>query len=367
MNDIFARNSIRLVIHVFIWAIILIIPMLLVNQWKIGRDFLWFYYVSNIISGLIFYLNYLFLVPYYYFRRKKLRYYFSVLLLLVFFYFVSGISNYLVFRYVSDRHFPSGFDKKLPVWTPPVPKEFGKIFPPRPFLHMQLYNYAIASGFLVFLSVGLRALERQAHIERLQKELEKEKLNSELVFLKTQISPHFFFNTLNNIYSLIGINQEDSRKAVLKLSKLMRYLLYESEQQNIRLSDEIEFMKNYVDLLRLRMNDRVNIKIDFPDRYENINIPPLLFISFIENAFKHGITYRGGSFIDISLESGVEYVEFRCLNSISVKPHGADDHQHGIGLENVKKRLNLLFPGRHDLRISQTEKEFSVQLKLILR
>ena len=145
----------------------------------------------------------------------------------------------------------------------------------------------------------------------MQKETEKEKLNSELAFLKNQISPHFFFNTLNNIYSLISINAEDSQKAVLKLSKLMRYLLYESEQGNTKLSNEIDFMNNYIDLMKLRMNDKVDLTVSFPKKYEDKNIPPLLFIPFIENAFKHGISYREKSFIDINMMVTKEFNNFQ--------------------------------------------------------
>ena len=172
------------------------------------------------------------------------------------------------------------------------------------------------SIFLVFFSVGMRVLERHSQTEKLQKELEKEKLNSELAFLKNQISPHFFFNTLNNIYSLISINAEDSQKAVLRLSKLMRYLLYDSEHGNTKLSNEIDFMNNYIDLMKLRMSNKISLTVSFPEKYEDINIPPLIFIPFIENAFKHGISYREKSFIDISMTAEKESVRFKCTNSL---------------------------------------------------
>ena len=186
---------------------------------------------------------------------------------------------------------------------------------------MHLFNYVFTSLFLVFFSLGLRVLERHSQTEKLQKELEKEKLNSELAFLKNQISPHFFFNTLNNIYSLISINAEDSQKAVLKLSKLMRYLLYESEHGNTKLSNEIDFMNNYIDLMKLRMSDKIKLSVSFPEKYDDINIPPLLFIPFIENAFKHGISYREKSFIDISMQAEKDSISFRCANSL-VKTQG---------------------------------------------
>jgi LytS/YehU family sensor histidine kinase len=220
---------------------------------------------------------------------------------------------------------------------------------------------------MIFLSLGIKVLERQSKIEKMQEEMGKAKLNAELAFLKNQISPHFFFNTLNNIYSLIGINADDSQKAVLKLSKLMRYLLYESEHGDTMLSNEIDFMNNYIDLMKLRMSDKISLSVSFPQKYEDRNIPPLLFVPFIENAYKHGISYREKSFIDIRMEVQSDSIIFRCVNSI---PGGKEDIKNGhsgIGLENAGKRLNLLFPGSHSLMVNKSEKEFEILLNIKLR
>jgi len=233
-----------------------------------------------------------------------------------------------------------------------------------PFRGGHILSYTGSSLFLIFFSLGLRVLERQSKIEKMQEEMEREKLNSELAFLKNQISPHFFFNTLNNIYSLISINAEDSQKAVLKLSKLMRYLLYESEQGYTKLSSEIDFMRNYLDLMKLRMSDKISLKVSFPEEYNDINIPPLLFIPFIENAFKHGISYREKSFVDISMLTAENSINFRCFNSNVTKTEKSADEHSGIGLENVKKRLNLLFPGRHDLKVNESDSTFEVLLNI---
>jgi LytS/YehU family sensor histidine kinase len=218
--------------------------------------------------------------------------------------------------------------------------------------------------FLVFFSVGMRVLERHSQTEKLQKELEKEKLNSELAFLKNQISPHFFFNTLNNIYSLISINAEDSQKAILRLSKMMRYLLYDSEHGNTKLSNEIDFMNNYIDLMKLRMTSKIILTVSFPEKYEDRSIPPLIFIPFIENAFKHGISNREKSFIVINMTTEKDSILFRCANSLIKTREESDPSQSGIGLENVSKRLNLLFPEKHEIKINKTEKEFEVLLQI---
>jgi hypothetical protein len=364
MKNFFTGNTIKILLHLLAWTIILGIPLYFFKRWDVGQDFILVYYIGNIINGIIFYTNYLILVPKYFFGSQKYKYYLSVIFLLTFLYFVSDRSNELVFRYVPGRSNTEEINKPE--------RERGEIPSPKqdepngrpPFREMHLFNYMFTSIFLVFFSVGMRVLERHSQTEKLQKELEKEKLNSELAFLKNQISPHFFFNTLNNIYSLISINAEDSQKAVLRLSKLMRYLLYDSEHGNTKLSNEIDFMNNYIDLMKLRLSDKIKLAVSFPETYEDINIAPLIFVPFIENAFKHGISYREKSFIDISMTADKESLRFRCTNSL-VKPGEGNDSEHtGIGMENVTKRLNLLFPGKHDLKINKSETEFEVLLQI---
>lgn len=362
----FEGNKIKIALHLVAWSILLGLPLYFIRRWDVGKDFIWFFYTGNIINGIIFYLNYLVLVPKFFFSTKKRHYYLSILVLLVTVYLFSYGSSELIFKYVpgkeqtmEQRDVPS--DSERP--GPPKPDSF---FGKPPIRQMHLVNYIFTSSFLIFFSLGLRVIERHSQIEKLQKDLEKEKLNSELAFLKNQISPHFFFNTLNNIYSLIGINPDDSQKAVLKLSKLMRYLLYESEHGDSKLSGEIDFMNNYIDLMKLRMNEKIALDISFPSEYEDRNIPPLLFVPFIENAFKHGISYRETSFIDISLSMEKEIISFRCSNSLFKIREDADNTHSGIGLENVKKRLGLLFPGKHDLKIIKTDSQFEVLLQINL-
>jgi two-component system LytT family sensor kinase len=362
----FAGNKIKITLHLLAWSILLGLPIYLIKRWDVGKDFIWFFYTGNIISGIIFYSNYLVLVPKYFFGRKKGRYYLSVLILLVLFYVVSYTSSELIFKYVPGKeHATEQKDAELQAAKPGPPKPDGFIGRP-PFRQMHLLNYIFTSSFLIFFSLGLRVMERHSQIEKLQKDLEKEKLNSELAFLKNQISPHFFFNTLNNIYSLIGINAEDSQKAVLKLSKLMRYLLYESEQGDSKLSTEIDFMNNYIDLMKLRMNEKVVLSVSFPEGYDDRSIPPLLFVPFIENAFKHGISYREKSFINIGLMVNNDSISFVCENSLIKSRDESDTGHSGIGLENVRKRLTLLFPGKHDLKINRSDTEFEVLLQINL-
>jgi hypothetical protein len=364
MKNFFTGNALKILLHLLAWSIILGIPLYFFKRWDVGKDFMLVYYIGNIINGIIFYVNYLILVPKYFFGSRKYKYYISVIFLLIFLYFVSDRSNELVFRYVPGRvnteeiNKPESGRKEI---IPPNPDEqHGR----PPFREMHLFNYMFTSIFLVFFSIGMRVLERHSQTEKLQKELEKEKLNSELAFLKNQISPHFFFNTLNNIYSLISINTEDSQKAVLKLSKLMRYLLYDSEHGNTKLTNEIDFMNNYIDLMKLRMTNKIRLNVAFPEKYDDLNIPPLIFIPFIENAFKYGISNREKSFIDINMTTGNDSIMFRCANSLIKSREENERGQSGIGLENVTKRLNLLFPGKHELKINKSEIEFEVLLRI---
>ncbi len=358
-------KSTRIILHILAWAVILGLPIYSAIRFRMGNNFLVTYYTFAAINALIFYTNYLFLIPVLFFQKKRYRYYIAILALVFFFYFISDFANKQIYSYISKN------GNSEQVNRPPVDKQGRIQLPPlrRPWIitavpYAHTLGYISSSLFMVFLSLGLRVLERQSKIGKMQEEMEKAKLNAELALLKNQISPHFFFNTLNNIYSLIGINAEDSQKAVLKLSKLMRYLLYESEQGDTRLSNEIDFMNNYIDLMKLRVNDKVELSVSFPKKYEDKNIPPLLFIPFIENAFKHGISYREKSFIDINMAVTVESISFRCVNSL-IRTKEEDPYGHsGIGLENAGKRLNLLFPGRHELMIDKSGNAFEVFLTI---
>jgi two-component system, LytTR family, sensor kinase len=371
MKRIYFRGKfIKVTLHFIIWAIFFGFPIYFSKRWEVGNEFIWVFYINVIIWGIIFYGNYLFLLPKLFFKTKRYKYYISVLALILCFYFVSDIINRQFFKP------ESGYSQSRPVDKEPIGIErararsegaqMGRSGPPPYDRNMHFFSYMFSSVFLIFFSLVLKVLERQSQIEKMQKETERERLNSELAFLKNQISPHFFFNTLNNIYSLISINAEDSQKAVLKLSKLMRYLLYESEHGNTNLSSEIDFMNNYIDLMKLRMSDKVSLNVSFPDKFDDKDIPPLLFIPFVENSFKHGISYREKSFISISMTVTGNSISFRCVNSLAGGKKENGESHLGIGLENVKKRLSLLFPGNHDLKINKSEKEFEILLVINL-
>ena len=366
MRKVTYEKAARIILHILIWAVILGLPIYAAGRFQMGRHFLLTYYTITAISALIFYTNYLILIPVLFWKKKRYVYYISVLALLYFFYFISDFASEQIFRMISKNGDSDqiitqpGEERHLR--QPPIRMRRPTFIIAMP--NAQIIGYSSSSLFMVFLSLGLRVLERQSKIEKIQEEMEKAKLNAELALLKNQISPHFFFNTLNNIYSLSTINPEDSRTAILKLSKMMRYLLYDSEDGDTKLSDEIELMTNYIDLMKLRLEENYNLRVKVPDKYEDFRIPPLLFIPFIENAFKHGVSFREDSFIDISMATFDNTIIFRSFNSISGTVAVTGLESSGIGLNNVRKRLDLLFPGKHNLQLNKTESTFEVLLKI---
>ena len=195
--------------------------------------------------------------------------------------------------------------------------------------------------------------------EEALKELEHQHLQSELQYLKYQINPHFFMNTLNNIHALVDMDAGKAKRTIVELSKLMRYVLYEASNRTILLSREIQFLDNYIALMKLRYTGRVRIECCMPDEVPEVQIPPLLFISFVENAFKHGVSYQEESFIRVFMSVEDGRLAFRCSNS----NHGRSVEQHhGIGLENIRKRLRLLFGQDYTLSINERDDSFNVLL-----
>jgi len=355
----------HIILHIIAWAFLFVLPvyLLYIDSMYDTKFFIWSS-IQVVIYAIIFYFNYLIFVPKLFLKGKKIIYFITV------FSFIALMT--IATEFGSDSFFSPHRKDRRPQFSmqnpPPPPQkedrfEKGIEHKKRPSKKWPIYNFMLTSFFISGFGIGLRFSEKLIHAEKQRKEIEKEKLNSELIFLKNQISPHFFFNTLNNIYSLIQIDTDDAQKATLQLSKLMRYLLYESEQGNTLLSREIEFMKSYIDLMKLRLSEKVIVDVDFQSEYTDIVVPPLLFIPFIENAFKHGVSYHEFSFIKIQLNSKGNNILFICENSKTDK----EEYLHqGIGLTNIKKRLKLLFPEKHTLDIQKTEITYSVSLVIDL-
>lgn len=217
---------------------------------------------------------------------------------------------------------------------------------------------------MVGFDTGLKTSMQWVKTEQERIRLEKESVENQLAFLRNQVSPHFFMNTLNNIHALVDISSEKAKDAIITLSRMMRYLLYETGKGSTPLIKEVEFIESYVNLMKLRVSDKVTIDLEVPDKLPDKSIPPLLFTSFIENTFKHGVSYLEDSyiFIRLSLEEQSLSLEVKNKKVAGNKP----DKQSGIGIENSRKRLDLLYKTNYVLDIQDTGEFFIVKLNVPL-
>lgn len=234
--------------------------------------------------------------------------------------------------------------------------------PPRP--PIDIHDIMAFTIMLLILGVNVGVKYFFYSIEKTRKleELEKESLEQRLEYLKYQINPHFFMNTLNNIHALVDIDPENAKNSILELSKLMRYLLYESNKHIVPLAREVEFLQNYVELMRMRYPEKVAINLNIPSSIPDHQVPPLIFISFAENAFKHGVSYKQESKIDIAITVSDEEVAFSCANN-KVTASDAPE-KGGIGIENTLKRLDIIYGKNYSLNITDTEEDYRVNLSV---
>ena len=252
----------------------------------------------------------------------------------------------------------------------PLNEEVTPVTPP-PFR-----RHDILAVIFFFLSIGtnigvkfyFRSLVARREIE----DLEREHLKQQLENLKYQLHPHFFMNTLNNIHALVDIDPKKAQKSIIDLSKLMRYILYESNHEYVQASREVEFMANYVSLMSLRYNDKLKFTANNPDDGRGLWVPPLIFISFVENAFKHGVSYNKESFIEVGAkrytsENGEQRLNYTCRNSKQPKSNGNGkkvSEASGVGLTNIRSRLDLMFGNNYTLDITDREDEFIVNMDI---
>ena len=224
---------------------------------------------------------------------------------------------------------------------------------------------AIVVLILMFgANLGIKSYFRSRDDRKRLAELERENLEQQLEYLRYQINPHFFMNTLNNIHALVDINPEQAKDTILELSKMMRFVLYEGNKQGVPLSRELDFIRHYVTLMQLRYTNKVKITIDLPQETSDRQIPPLILITFIENAFKHGISYQHPSFIEVKVSEHDDAMHFSCRNS---KGEKSNEEKGGVGLANIRKRLNLLYGHDYALRIKNDAELYSVELSLPLK
>lgn len=232
--------------------------------------------------------------------------------------------------------------------------------------HHFLYNSIINSLMVWGISSGLKITSEWFKNERTKREMENQKISAELLNLKSQINPHFLFNSLNSIYSLANKNSDKrTAQTILKLSDMMRYMLHESADNFVALEKEIEYLKNYIELQQMRLKETIPVTFNVTGKIKSKMIAPLLLIPFVENAFKHGISYLNQSFISIELNSNENFLNFKTTNSISTDLV-EKEKSSGIGLENVRKRLDLLYPQKHKLQTFKSENSFTIKLQIQL-
>lgn len=222
---------------------------------------------------------------------------------------------------------------------------------------------------LIIAFLGSTVTEIARYANRKEKEAiqsEKEKLETELKFLKSQVNPHFLFNALNNIYSLAVLRDPQTPESVMQLSEILRYMVYDSNEEKVPLKNEIQYIQNYVDLKRLKDSRGMDLEIDMDSSAENLMVAPLLFIPFVENAFKHSkIENLKKGFIRINMQVRDNLIDFSVINSLPEEEFTKDE-VGGIGLDNVLKRLDLLYPGdKHTLNIQRTHDQYKVHLKVL--
>ena len=332
---------VEILIHVIGWGIVFGFPVLMMN--RSGMGITWGEYLRHgcvvpLSFLVVFYVNYFVLIPHYLFAGRMRTYIIYNVLLVVAVLLGGYVWQELAFLLDKLR----------------LPRHIG---PPR-------WVFIARDAFSMVLTVGLcaaiRLSRRWAQTEEARREAEKSRAEAELKNLRNQLNPHFLLNTLNNIYALIAFDADKAQAAVQELSRLLRHVLYENQQRTVGLDREMDFIRNYIELMRIRLaaNVRVETQFDIPDG-SRTQIAPLIFISLIENAFKHGISPTEPSFIRIlfSEENG----EIRCDITNSYHPKtGEDKSGSGIGLEQVRKRLELSYPGRYTWQqgVSADKKEY---------
>jgi len=326
-----------------------------------------------IVTGfmLMFLLNVYVLVPYFFFKK---RYWIFAVLTLLF----TASTVYLALDLSSAINPPKA--------TEMPPMEIGPDMPPMELGHgmsptigfkatseqvskstlWTFLEYFLFSILIIAGSTSYKLFLRWINEERKNESLENERLKSELALLRLQVSPHFLMNTLNNIYALIAVDQDRAGDAVIRLSTLMRYLLYDTRAGKTTLPKELEFIESYFMLMKLRYPKNVDLQLEMPEIIPDIPIPAMLFISFLENAFKHGVSYEHQSYVHFKMST--EEGRLNCLIQNSVHPGRmrSNDRYSGIGLTNVQQSLNLLYPNQYVLDIQKEETAFNVSLSIPL-
>lgn len=328
--------------HVVFWvAMIAFFMFMWYNNGRMGfKAALVLFVLYGSINIVLFYTNYLVLIPYY-LDTKKYKTYALMVLIAIGLFGIIKLGVAILFKpYVLER-------MKGHVVG------YGDYF----------VSTVFVSLIFIFLSIVLQFSVDWFLNERVQRDLENQRLTAELSFLKSQINPHFLFNSLNTIYSLAYQRSETTPEAVLKLSEIMRYMLYECNDNKVDLDKELKYLQNYIDLQKIRFGNKAFVEYTVNGEVDHQRIVPLLLISFVENAFKHGVANNPDHPIVLTLNVTPDHLDFYVNNK---KHQHNRDAAGGIGLNNVQRRLKLLYPGKYDLKIQNGEDSYSCELSLVL-
>ncbi len=257
-----------------------------------------------------------------------------------------------------DRREPPPFDR-------PRPRAEHRPDMPPPIIGEHDILAVVVLILMFGANLGIKGYFRARDDRKRLAALEKQNLEQQLEYLRYQINPHFFMNTLNNIHALVDIDPAKAQETIVELSKMMRYVLYEKgeSQQGVPLTKELEFIRTYVKLMQLRYTEKVKITLNLPHEVPDRQIPSLILVTFIENAFKHGVSYQRESFIEMTVEVQDDHLHFICRNSKADVPN---QQKGGVGLANVRKRLDLLYDHNYTLSIHDDPQVYTVDLTLPL-
>ena len=348
---LYSRSRIiEALIHIIGWGIVFAFPFVMMT--RSGFTITWMEYLRHgsivpLSFLIVFYCNYCFLIPRYLFEGRIRQYLLLNILLIAC--VTAGVHFWQEYAFHTYAKADGGSQRHIgpPKW----------IFIMRDFFSMIL---------TVGLSAAIRLSGRWVQVEAARREAEKSRTEAELKNLRNQLNPHFLLNTLNNIYALIAFDTDKAQTAVQELSRLLCHVLYDNQQNFVTLGKEMDFIKNYIALMRIRLSSNVTVETRFDIRPDSpTEIAPLIFISLIENAFKHGISPTEPSHIRIYFSENVHEVRCEITNSYHPKSE-ADKSGSGIGLEQVGKRLELTYPGRYAWKhgISEDGKEYKSVLTI---
>lgn len=338
------RKWVIVLLHAAAWIFLFSLPYLLrpynnnqppktPNQ---GNGNFYFSWIMNVTWVALFYFNALFLIPQLIYKKKSWLY--GIVLLLIFCWLI--VQTWILFQLFMN---PANYN-----------------------LRMHLLFTFFVLLFILASSTAYQMIKDRMKTERIVKEKETENLKTELSFLRSQVSPHFMFNVLNNMVALARKRSDDLEPSLIKLSSLMRYMLYETDEDKVALDKEIDYLQSYIDLQRQRFGKQVTVNVLFHKDEENYSIEPMLLIPFVENAFKHGTGLIENAQIDIDLVVKNSLLQFSVRNKFNEATGEVKDKTSGIGLNNVERRLNLLYKDDHKVLINKKDGWFTVSLQLNL-